>query len=93
MKELTPIQKLHKAIAEYLAETRCEEHDRNAYLQSWFLGLGYTRSDQSVNDGISHSWRYVTSDDSPFSVLGVAELCLDDLRADLTARPEVSSED
>lgn len=81
---LTPVEKLHKAVAEFLRET--SDHP-DAYLQTWFLGMGYmhTANDEGAEvNGVSFSRRYATSDDSPFSVYGLAELTLSDFREALT---------
>ncbi len=77
--EGSPVQKLHKALAEFVKEIKGDE----VYLQTWFLGFGTMGSAPNDLGMTSFSRSYAVCDDSPWSSYGLGKLALGDLKRDL----------
>lgn len=84
---LTPVEKLHVAISEFIHETT----EGDVYLSNWFLGTTYVRAytgeldeGEHIVDGMVYSRRYSTSDGDPYAVLGLIETCSQDYREAMT---------
>lgn len=76
------INNLEKAIREHMEDS----YEEGSVLTNWFVGFGLMRSDADVIGGISYSFDYATSMNSPESSYGIAQLTADTLKHSLVQK-------
>ena len=73
--------KLNRAIAEYFAEVH---EDKIAYVNSFFLGMGYITTSDELPGREVLGRCYAASDGDPHAAYGIGMLTLDDLKGDIS---------